>query len=650
VGLVLAIDPGGRQGAAIDRVKKEFQGHEVVVVTSGDEALDVIEIQIPDLMMFPLTLAPGDDARLQRRLRDLSNASDLAALTMPLRAFFDGEELTLWPTAAPPRWFYWFRPAEQTSTDSREFAAVVRAAVQPPAKPAPLPIVEPLPVVAPLPAVVPPSAVARLLVLPPVAEVAPVVIVPPVAAAAPVAAALLVAATPPLAAAASAAVVAPDAAVAPVAVATSVVSAEPVVLDRTPRVVAATPAGPAPLAVERVVFIAPEPAADDPWASVSEPAAPALFRSFDEAAEPLEDEGPGRLAQLFASVRTGVAGTARFAWRAGMGLPRPVLVGVPALAIILTLGLTVGSTLAVGERARALGSMPSSWVGALRARWFAARPKMGTAEIQSLPDGAEVWLSGRQIGVTPLKAEFAVGSHDVELRYRGATRTVTLNVEPGATIVERIEWTAPRAMGRLQVTTDPPGADVVIDGTPRGQTPLSADDLAVGRHTVDVTSGGNTVRESVDIRASKTTTLNTSVYRGWLALFSPIDVRATIDGRPLTLDDQNRVLVSAGSHQLAISNRKFGYADTRTIEIKPGETTPFSVVVPKTLLTVTASAPAQVWIDGAPAGDAPVVNHPVDIGTREVLLRSAEHGERHVIVPATVTPVTVAVDFTATEP
>jgi len=374
-----------------------------------------------------------------------------------------------------------------------------------------------------------------------------------------------------------------------------------------------------------------------------------MFESFEEVAEPVEDEGPGRVARLFAFLRTGVAGTGRFVWRTGASLPRPVLLGVPSLAIVLTLGLTVGPTLAVGDRASALTSMPSGWVGALKARWFPARPQMGTAEIQSSPDGAEVWLNGRQIGVTPLKTEFAAGSHEVELRYRGATRAVTLNMEPGATVVERIEWT-PRATGRLQVTTDPPGADVVIDGTPRGQTPLSADDLAVGHHTVEVTSAGNTVRESVDIRASKTTTLNTSVYRGWLALFSPIDVRATIDGRPLTLDDQNRVLIAAGSHQLGLTNRKLGYVETRTIEIKPGETTPFSVTVPKTLLTVTASAPAEVWIDGAPAGDAPVVNHPVDIGTREVLLRSAEHGERHVIVPATVTPVTVAVDFTATEP
>ena len=643
MGFVLAIDPGRRQAAAIDRVQKEFQGHDIVVVTSGDEALDVIEIRIPDLMMFPLTLAPSDDARLQQRLRELSNASDLAALTMPLRAFFEGEELARWPAAVPPRWFYWFKPADETWTDSRAFAATVRAAVSPPSTipqaVAALTAVEPPPVAEP-PRIV---AFARSAQSPREAAMSP---------AKTAVGAVDVAAVVP------AALPAPVTAVAPVGVAASAAAAESVeradfgVVATAPLVATAAPRVTEAARVEPVVS---GPALDDFTTSASEPMGPALFRSIEDAApceceEPVEDEGPGRLARLFALVRTGGAGTARFAWRTGTSLPRPVLVGVPSLAIVLTLGLTVGPTLAVGDRASALASTPRDWVGALRARWFPARPKMGTAEIQSVPDGAEVWLSGRQIGVTPLKTEFAAGSHEVELRYRGAARIITLNVAPGATILERIEWAASRATGRLQVTTDPPGADVAIDGTPRGQTPLSADDLAVGRHTVELTSGGNTVRESVEIRASKTTTLNTSVYRGWLALFSPIDVRATLDGRALTLDDQNRVLVPAGSHQLALSNRKLGYADTQTVEIKPGETTPFSIVVPKTLLTVTASAPAEVWIDGAPAGDAPVVDHPVDIGTREVLVRSAEHGERHLMVPATVNPVTVAVDFTATEP
>ena len=41
MGLVLAIDPGRRQGKALERLTQEFQDHEVVIATSGDEALAV---------------------------------------------------------------------------------------------------------------------------------------------------------------------------------------------------------------------------------------------------------------------------------------------------------------------------------------------------------------------------------------------------------------------------------------------------------------------------------------------------------------------------------------------------------------------------------------------------------------------------------
>jgi hypothetical protein len=612
VGVVLAIDPGRRQGKTIDRLVHEFQGHEIVIATSGEEALAVLDGQVPDLIVFPLFLAPGDEARLQSRLRGLSNQADLQALTAPLHAFFDGESFAMRPAAVPPRWFYWFKPAVGIGYDvgdPRAFAEAVRGSLdrpRPPLYPEPA---TPKPVSA--------FAAARVPATPPPP---PAAILPP-----------------------------------------SMSGTEPVV-DQLRR--ASPNEGPSPF---ESVYGAPggwtrAPAPPRTPEREAWPPPPATERPavnstlFGYSTPPATDEAE-RAAGIRASLgratggalstarrqASNVAPAAAGLWRLAGSMPRAVWVAAPAVVVLLMLGLT-------GHVGAVLGA-PLRWAGAMKASWFPAQPRTGTAEIQSVPDGAQVWLNGRQIGVTPLRAEFAVGSHEVELRYRGSTRTLTLDVTPGETVVQRIEWVAPKTTaavtGKLRVETDPAGVSVAIDGKVRGVTPLMADDLAPGRHTVDLTLRGNTVSEVVDIKPLKTTTLQTSVYQGWLALFSPIELRAAVGDRALTLDDQNRALLPAGTHELTLQNRVLGYTDRRTIAIKPGETTAVSVVVPKTILTVTASGPAEVWVDGVRVGDAPVVNLPVDIGTREVVLRSPDRGERRVTVTATVAPVHVAVDFAA---
>ncbi len=575
MGLVLAINPGRRYAKALARLTTELQEHHLITATSGDEALQVLDGQVPDLLLFPLCMPAADEAKLRSRLRNLLNPADLQSLTIPLRAFFDQETQAPHAAAVPPRWFYWFRPAAGDGFDfaePRAFADAVRAGLQ-----------------------------------------------------------------------RSAARVVPEA---PADPAVEAVRVAPVHLE------------PDPVGAIRSDEPEPQPA-PVAWRSAAlEPDRATGRESGDSGSE--TDQGPGTLAVAFSAISAVAAALAAAAvwsfrtawrllslagpaggglWRMARSLPRAVWLTAPVLAILLTLGVS-------GQVGTAV-SASLGWANAMRARWFPEKPTTGTAEIQSVPDGAQVWLNGRQIGVTPLRSEFAVGAHALELRYRSLTRTITLEVTPGNTIVQRIELAPPRAIGRLRVESDPAGAIVAVDGKARGVTPLTVDELSVGRHAVELVLRGNTVRESVDIRASKTTTLRTSVYQGWLALFSPIEVKAAADGRPLTLDGQNRVLLSAGTHELKLQNGALGYEDTRTIAIKPGETTAVSIVVPKTSLTVTASGPAEVWVDGARVGEAPVVNLQVDIGTREVLLRTAEHGERRLLVTATVAPVHVAVDLAA---
>lgn len=603
MGVVLAIDPGRRQGPALDRLTRELEQHEVVIATSGDEALAVLDGFIPDLIVFPVFLAPADASKLQARLEGLENPQDRRALTIPLGVFIGGEAEATRPTAVPPRWFYWFKPQvlEPEMADPQVFADAVRADVNRPRStrtPAPGRVDQ---TVAPTPAFEPAAAVEGHLVRP---SPGPPPAMPEREVAHPASHTAVEAPAVPQAAAAM----------------WSRPSASPT--EHEPLVESAH-------AIDGVVEPFGTASESTPRAATGIPIARlgAAFR-----------KGLPALGRAMA----GVGGSLGTAWQMFRRLPGAVKVSLPVVGILLTLGVS-------GQIGTVIES-PARWAAAARERWFPATPPTGTAEIQTVPDGAEVWYQGRQLGVTPLRTELAVGSHEVELRYRNTTRTVTLDVTPGNTIVQRVEWAAPRTTGKLRVESDPSGAAVMVDGRPRGVTPLHVDDLTVGRHEVDVTMNGNTVRDTVEVKSGKTATLRTSIYQGWLALFSPIDLKLAVDGKPVALDDQQRVMLPSGSHQLTLQNRALGYEHTQTIEITPGGTTPVSVELPRTTLSITTSSPAEVWVDGERIGESPITDHPVDIGTRSVLARSTEHGERHVTVTATVGPARVSIDFTSAAP
>jgi PEGA domain len=594
VGVVLAIDPGRRLSKTVSRLTTDLRGHEIIVATSGDEALSLLEARVPDLVLFPLFLSPGDESKLQSRLDGLSNPAEIRALTLPLRSFFDGEPLASRPAAVPPRWFYWFKPAVPVGYsvhDARAFAARIRSELGRPHSPgtdAAVPVESwaspPLP-----PAPVVPSPFQAPAPWPLVGEALP---------------------GPGR----------PD-------------------FDSLRDAMSAQVPVPQRLA--------PPPTAPSPSAPSLPPPSPAArglglsapLESTTQTDE-LEPSGASTMARgALSRLQSGIAA----GWRVAGSMPRAAWVAAPVVIILLTLGAT--------GRAGALFGAPVRMAMAVKERLFPTKAKTGTAEIQSVPDGAQVWLNGRQIGVTPMQAEFAVGSHEVELRHRGVTRSLILDILPGATVVQRIEWAAARgASGRLQVESDPPGASVTIDGQSRGVTPLTADELTVGRHTVDLTLNGNTVRETVDIKSGKTTTLHSSIYQGWLALFAAVEIDGSVDGRALVLDDQNRALLPAGHHTLTLRNKKLGFFETRSIEIKPGETTAVSVELPKSALTVTASGPAEVWLDGIRLGDSPIVDLPIEVGTHDVSVRSAEYGERRIAITATLDPIRVSVDFQAAVP
>ena len=109
--------------------------------------------------------------------------------------------------------------------------------------------------------------------------------------------------------------------------------------------------------------------------------------------------------------------------------------------------------------------------------------------------------------MTPLTLSLAPGAHTVVVRSGRDERVVPLTIAAGADVTHNFEMKAAEPvalLGRVSVATDPPGARVAVDGTPRGTSPLTVADLTAEEHKVTVTSEAGSAERTVMVTAGGT--------------------------------------------------------------------------------------------------------------------------------------------------
>ena len=278
----------------------------------------------------------------------------------------------------------------------------------------------------------------------------------------------------------------------------------------------------------------------------------------------------------------------------------------------------------------------------------------GTLIIHTNPSRARVILDGEPRGVTPINLTLKAGAHVVELRGAGEPRRIPVTITAGAEASQYIEL--PKSgptPGQLQIRTDPPGAHVTVDNLPRGASPLTIGDLAPGEHTVALESDLGSVKQSVTIESGTTASLVVPLaapagapVSGWLSVSSPVYMQLYENGRLLGSSQTDRVMVSAGSHQIETVNEPLGYRVTHSVQVAPGKVTPITIKLPNGTIALNAIPWAEVWIDGEKVGETPIGNLTVPIGPHEIVFRNPELGEQRQTVSVTLTsPARLSVDL-----
>ncbi len=205
---------------------------------------------------------------------------------------------------------------------------------------------------------------------------------------------------------------------------------------------------------------------------------------------------------------------------------------------------------------------------------------------------------------------------------------------------------APAKTGALQVLSNNPGSKVLIDGTIRGETPLTIDDLEPGRHVVIVRAPNGNVRRTITIAAGKTTTIDLVVYSGWVVVSAPIELQVFDGEKSIGNAGEGPLVLTAGPHTVVLVNEALGYRSTHPVDVQPGEEERIAVD-PTGSASFNAVPWAEVWMEDKKLGETPLGNVEVPLGTREFTFKNPQFGDRK--VSATITGSSVAqisVDFT----
>ena len=114
---------------------------------------------------------------------------------------------------------------------------------------------------------------------------------------------------------------------------------------------------------------------------------------------------------------------------------------------------------------------------------------------------------------------------------------------------------------------------------------------------------------------------------GGLTVTAAIELQVMKDGRVIG-STAAPIAINEGSQTVLLVNETLGFRLSQTVTVKGGQMTSLNISVPNGRVSINAAPWAEVTIDGTPAGQTPLANLSLPIGTHEVVFRHPQFGER----------------------
>ncbi len=236
----------------------------------------------------------------------------------------------------------------------------------------------------------------------------------------------------------------------------------------------------------------------------------------------------------------------------------------------------------------------------------------GSLAIASDPAGASVIVNGMDKGATPVTlAGLPPGEYVIELRKEGYDR-----IYKPVALLENQELSVNLEMktttGLVLVESVPPGADVIIGGVSKGNTPLLLTDLPLGSYKIEFNSPTHLPRTlSADLVDRKPVHVVADLVSNTAKLVvtsEPAGAEIRINGiavgtTPATIED-----VVSGETDIKISKRGYApFSQRLTLEAtRSYRFNPQLEALPSGLTVMSTPEGAEVTIDNKPVGTTPL--------------------------------------------
>jgi len=231
----------------------------------------------------------------------------------------------------------------------------------------------------------------------------------------------------------------------------------------------------------------------------------------------------------------------------------------------------------------------------------------GGLKITSNPAAASVWINQEFVGSTPYEnTELEVGSYKIIIRKKGFAdfnSSVKITADKTATVNSKL---AP--VGKLVISSDPTGAEILLDNKSIGKTSFSSDQIAVGEYKIVVRKDGfKPYSGTIKIEHNKTLTISEKLttligklellVRPFGDIYVNDQLKVSGTSSPFTID------LAGGSHKIKVVHPSLG-SWTKNVDITDEATKKMNIDFNNVLKLTVVSEPsfAEIFVDGQTTG------------------------------------------------